>query len=160
MATEVHVRKLTRSWQYDFKFPGRKRERKGGYRTRQAALAAGKQRISDLEAGACEITLAEAYKADMAATRMKDRARDTYEHHWTRIEPILGHFLIEDVDTMALDVFKQKLPKHLGPRTVNHYLTLVRAVLGFMWKRGRLLSDDYRRMLNEFSSVPHPPIEA
>lgn len=138
MATEVHVRKLTSSWQYDFKPPGGLRERKGGFRTRAAALAAGQERQRELETGARRITLAEAYEAYMLATRMKDRARDAYAHHWSRIEPILGHLFIEDVTTSALDEFKWKLPEHLGPRTVNHHLTLIRAILGFMWKREKL----------------------
>ena len=138
MATEVHARRLAKSWQYDFKLPGRKRERKGGYRTRAAALAAGRKHQHDLETGAQEITLAEAYETYMSATRMKDRARDVYEHHWTRIEPILGHLFIEDVTTSVLDEFKWKLPEHLGPRTVNHHLTLIRAILGFMWRREKL----------------------
>lgn len=138
MATEVNVRKLAKSWQYDFKFSGKKRERKGGFRTRQAALMAGKKQLAELEMGTCEITLAEAYNLYMEAVRMKDRARDAYEHHWKRIKPILGYFLLKKIDTMTLDMFKQKLPKKLSPRTVNHHLTLIRAIFGFMWKRGKL----------------------
>ncbi len=143
MATEVHTERLAKSWRYHFKLPDHPRKRKGGYRTKQAALAAGKKHLKQLESGACLITLEQAYKAYMASTRMKDRARDTYEHHWKRIEPILGHFLIDQVDTAALDMFKQNLPKKLGPRTVNHHLTLIRAVLRFMWKRGKLSFPPY-----------------
>jgi len=139
MATELHVRKLAKSWQYDFKPPGHKRERKGGYRTRQAALTAGQKLLRDIENGVCQITLAEAYKAYMAATTMKDRSIDTYRHHWKSIEPVLGHYLIHEVDTSALDLLKQKLPAHLGPQSKNHHLTLVRAILGFMWSRRKLL---------------------
>jgi integrase len=138
MATEIHIRKLDKSWQYDFKLPDKKRVRKGGYRTRQAALAAGQKHLLKAESGIDEIPFAEAYEAYMAATKMKDRSRDSNTHHWARIGPLLGHYLIEEVDTSALDVFKQKLPTHWKPQTVNHYLGLVRAVLRFMWKRGKL----------------------
>ncbi len=138
MATEVHVRRLTKSWQYDFKLPGFSRKRKGGYRTKQAALTAGKKHLIEMETGSCQILFAEAYAAYMAATRMKDRARDSYEHHWTRIRPILGHLFIEEIDTSTLDSFKQALPTNLGPRTVNLHLALIRVVLRFMWKRGKL----------------------
>jgi hypothetical protein len=143
MATEIHIRKLEKSWQYDFKLPDKKRVRQGGFRTRQAALTAGQKHLAKMESGAEEITLSDAYKDYMAATRLKDRARDTYEHHWKRIEPLLGHYLIDEITTSALDVFKQNLPAHLGPRTVNHHLILVRAILGFMWKRGKLVSVPY-----------------
>ncbi|MCP4600482.1 MAG: tyrosine-type recombinase/integrase [Proteobacteria bacterium] len=138
MAIEVHVRRLTKSWQYDFKLPGRSRERKGGYRTKAAAYAAGLKRLRELETGACKITFTDAYETYMAATVMKDRARDTYQHHWTRIEPFLGHYFIEEVETSLLDSFKQSLPAKLGPRTVHHHMTLIRAILRFMWKRGKL----------------------
>jgi hypothetical protein len=74
----------------------------------------------------------------MAATRMKDRARDAYEHVWKRIEPKLGHLYVEQVDTLALDAFKRSLPTHLGPKSINQHLILVRAALRFLWKRGRL----------------------
>jgi len=148
MATEVHVRKLARSWQFDFKLPDRERERKGGFRTRAAALAAGRRRLNRLERGAAEIPLEEAYRAYVAANgRMKDRARDHYDHLWSRIGPIMGQQLIADVDTWALDELKQRLPDTLGPATVNHHLGLVRTVLRFMWKRGRL------------PSVPYVPME-
>ena len=143
MAVEVHVRRLKYSWQYDFKFPEKPRVRKGGYRTKQAALTAGREHLVKLESGVADITLAEAFEQYMAATKMKDRAKDTYNHHWRRIEPALGHLLIQDVDVSALDRFKQGLPAKLGPRTVNHHLTLIRAILGFMWKRGKLLYVPY-----------------
>lgn len=140
MATEVHVRRLAKSWQYDFKPPAGKRERKGGYRTRAAALVAGQERLRELETGARQITLAEAYATYMAKVKMKDRSRDTYEHHWTRIEPVLGHLYIEEVTTSELDDLKVILREEVGPRTINHHLTLIRAVLGFMWKRQKLAS--------------------
>lgn len=138
MATEVHVERLPKSWRYHFKLPGSPREKRGGFRTRQAALVAGKEKLLKLERGASEVTLLDAYKAYLAATRMKDRSRDTYEHHWSRIEPVLGHVLIGDVDTEMLDAFKQTLPENLGPKSVNHHLVLIRVVLRFAWKRGKL----------------------
>ena len=148
MATEVHVRKLADSWQYDFKPPGRDRERKGGFRTKQAALRAGQELLKETEKGGKEITLAEAYKAYMKATSMKDRSRDSYEHHWKRVQPILGHLFIEEVTTSALDAFKAALPAGLGPTTVNHHLILVRAVLRFMWRREKLSHVPYVPMLS------------
>ena len=138
MATEIHVRKLKDSWLYDFKLPGRDRERKGGYRTRQAALCAGQALLVKLENGTNEILFSDAYRAYMAAAQLKDRARDTYEHHWKRIGPILGHLVLEEITTSELDAFKQQLPRTLGPRSVNHHLTLIRAILRFMWKREKL----------------------
>ncbi len=86
----------------------------------------------------------------MAATRMKDRARDAYEHVWKRIEPELGPLYIEGVDTSALDALKRTLPKHLGPKTVNQHLILIRAVLRFLWKRSLLKGVPY---------VPMEPVE-
>jgi len=90
----------------------------------------------------------EAYSEYLESTSMKDRARDAYEHVWERIGPELGHLYIEEVTTSALDAFKRTLPEHLGPRSINHRLVLVRAVLGFLWKRGKL------------SSVPYVPKES
>jgi integrase len=148
MATEVHVRKLAESWQYDFKPPGKSRERKGGFRTKQAALYAGQERLKEVEKGGKEITLAEAYEAYMTATTMKDRSRDSYEHHWKRIQPVLGHLFIEDVTTSTLDDFKTALPAHMGPTTVNHHLILVRAVLRFMWQREKLSHVPYMPMVS------------
>ena len=138
MATEIHIRKLDKSWQYDFKLPDKKRVRKGGYRTRQAALSAGQKHLVKMESGVEETTLADAYLAYMAATKMKDRSRDSYEHHWKRILPVLGHELIDEINTSTLDCFKQKLPQTFGATTVNHHLILIRAILRFMWKRGKL----------------------
>jgi hypothetical protein len=48
----------------------------------------------------------------------------------------------------ALDAFKQKLPDHLGPKSINQHLILIRATLRFLWKRGKL------------RSVPYVPMEA
>ncbi|MCK9463248.1 MAG: tyrosine-type recombinase/integrase [Proteobacteria bacterium] len=138
MAIEVHVRKLAESWQYDFKPPGEPRERKGGFRTKQAALCAGQKRLAEVELGARKITFEQAFRDYLAATQMKNRAKDAYEHHWKRIGPLLGYLYIEEITTSELDRFKQRLPRDLGPQTVNHHLTLIRAVLRFMWKREKL----------------------
>ncbi|MCU0664668.1 MAG: tyrosine-type recombinase/integrase [Myxococcota bacterium] len=91
-----------------------------------------------MELGERQIILSDAFRDYMAATQMKARAKDVYNHHWSRIAPILGHLFIEEITTSVLDGFKQKLPRSLAPRTVNHHLTLIRAVLGFMWKREKL----------------------
>jgi len=86
----------------------------------------------------------------MAATRMKDRGRDAFEHVWKRIKPELNHLYVEEIDTSALDAFKQTLPKQLGPKSVNQYLILIRAVLRYLWKRAKLRSVPYIPM----ESVP------
>lgn len=138
MAVEVHVRKLRKSWQYDFKFPEKPRVRKGGYRTKQAAKIAGNKMLAKLESGAQGITLTEAYPSYMAVTRMKDGSRDCYQTQWKRIAPVLGDHFIDEIDTSLLDQFKQDLPSSLAPTTINVALALVRVVLRFMWKRGKL----------------------
>jgi len=138
MAVEVHVRKLEKSWQYDFKFPGRPRDRKGGFRTRQAAKIAGTRLLAKLESGAQGITLADAYEAYMGATRMKDGSRDCYQTYWKRISPVMGDHFIDEIDTTLLDQLKQELPSSWEPKTTNCALSLVRVILRFMWKRGKL----------------------
>jgi hypothetical protein len=126
------VRKLAKSWQYDFTLPGFGRQRQGGYLTRAEALIAEKAEREALLSGARMMLFSEAYSEYMESTSMKDRARDAYEHVWKRIGPELGHLYIEEVTTSALDAFKRTLPEHLGPRSINHRLVLVRAVLGFL----------------------------
>ena len=138
MAVEVHVRKLKKSWQYDFKCPGEPRVRKGGFRTKQAAKIAGSKLLVKLESGAQGITLSDAYQAYMAATRMKDGSRDCFQTYWNRISPVLGDHFIDEIDTALLDQLKQDLPSSWEPKTTNFVLSLVRVVLRFMWKRGKL----------------------
>ena len=147
MAIEVHTERLQRSWRYFFKMPGRKRDKKGGYRTKAEALEAGRAELDILESGGRQVTLSQAYETYMRVTQMKDRSRDAYEHHWTRIQPQLGYLFIEDVTTSVLDEFKLKLPEHLGPRSVNHHLALIKAILRHAWKRERL------------KHVPYVPME-
>ena len=149
------VRKLAKSWQYDFKIPGHGRERKGGYRTKAEATAAERAARMALINGGAAINFYQAYTAYMQATSMKDRTRDAYEHVWKRIEPELGYRLIEAIDTSLLDAFKTTLPKTLGPKTINQHLILIRAVLRFMWKRGKLKNVSYVPM----ESVPTQPSE-
>jgi integrase len=148
MAVEVHVRKLEKSWQYDFKFPGRPRDRKGGFRTKQAAKIAGEKLLARLETGACVTTLTEAYNVYTAATNLKEGSRDSYENNWKRIAPVLGELFIEEIDSSTLDRFKQTLPLSWEPTTVNLALGLVKSTLRFMWKRGKL------------SHVPYVPMES
>ena len=145
---EVHVRKLEKSWQYDFKFPGRPRDRKGGFRTKQAAKIAGEKLLARLETGACVTTLTEAYNVYTAATNLKEGSRDSYENNWKRIAPVLGELFIEEIDSSTLDRFKQTLPLSWEPTTVNLALGLVKTILRFMWKRGKL------------SHVPYVPMES
>lgn len=147
------VRKLAKSWQYDFTVPGFGRERKGGYRTKAEATAAERAARLALINGGAAIDFRQAYAAYMQATSMKDRARDAYEHVWKRIEPELGYRLIEVIDTSLLDAFKMALPKHLGPKSINQHLILIRAVLRFMWKRSKLQNVPYVPM----ESVPTQP---
>jgi len=47
------------------------------------------------------------------------------------------------VTTERLDEFKRSLPTSWAPQTVNHHLGLIRTVLRFMWKRGRLAATPY-----------------
>jgi integrase len=142
------VRKLPKSWLYDFTLPDFGRHRQGGFRTRTEAQLAEKRAREDLLTGAKRILFSEGYAEYMAATRMKDRARDSCEHLWKRIEPELGPLYVEQVDTSALDAFKQKLPEHLGAKSVNQHLILIRATLRFLWKRSKL------------KAVPFVPMEA
>jgi integrase len=149
------VRKLAQSWQYDFTLPSFARQRQGGYATKAEALLAEKSAREALLSGTRKLSFREGYTQYMEATRMKDRGRDAYEHLWKRIEPELGHLFIEEVDTSALDAVKAKLPKHLGPKSINQHLILIRAVLRFLWKRGKLKSLPYVPM----ESVPKPHVD-
>ena len=142
------VRKLLLSWQYDFTISGFGRQRQGGFMTRAEALLAEKRAREDLLSGARKLLFRDGYAQYMAATRMKDRARDAYEHVWKRIGPELGTLYVEQVDTSALDGFKRSLPRHLGPKSINQHLILVRAVLRFLWKRSHL------------KGVPYVPMES
>lgn len=146
--TRMAVRKLPRSWQYDFTISGFGRHRQGGFRTKNEALLAEKAAREALLSGARQLLFREGYDQYMAATRMKDRARDSYERLWGLIEPKLGHRYIEEVDTSALDAFKQTLPTAWAPKTINQPLILIRAVLRFLWRRGRL------------RHVPYVPMES
>ncbi|HKO50134.1 MAG TPA: hypothetical protein VJV79_20530 [Polyangiaceae bacterium] len=142
------VRKLPKSWFFDFTIPGFERQRQAGYRTKVEALIGEKRAREELLSGARRVVFRDGYAEYMAATRMKDRGRDAYEHVWKRIDPELGHLYVEVVDTSALDTFKQALPKHLGPKSINQHLILIRATLRFLWKRGKL------------RSVPYVPMES
>jgi len=144
MAFEVHTRKLAKSWAYDFKVPGHQRQRKGGFRTKAEARTQGRKRLDELLRGDRLVILADAYEQYMTAIKMKDRTRDAYQRLWERVDTELGHVYIEQVDTPAMDSFKQTLPAHLSP---NHHLRLIKAVLRFMWKRGKL------------QHVPYVPME-
>ena len=55
---------------------------------------------------------------------------------------------IEDIDTSTLDRFKQEMPTSWEPTTMNIALGLVKNILRFMWKRGKL------------SHVPYVPTES
>lgn len=141
------VRKLANSWQYDFTLQGYGRQHKAGYRTKAEAREAERQQRSDLISGRKRIRFEDAYEQYMSATNMKALSRDHWERCWPDIRPVLGQRFIEEVDTSALDLLKTRLPKHLGPASINHRLALVRTVLRFMWKRGQL------------ASVPYVPME-
>jgi site-specific recombinase XerD len=137
------VRKLAKSWQYDFTLPGFERQRQGGYKTKAEALLAEKAAREALLSGARQVLFSEGYAEYMASTRMKDRGRDSYEHLWKRIEPELGHLYVEEVTTSALDAFKRALPEHLGAKSINQHLILIRAILRFLWKREKIKSVPY-----------------
>ncbi len=142
------VRRTRTAWGYDFTITGFGRQRQGGFRTRTEAQLAEKRAREDLLSGAKRILFSDGYAEYMKATRMKDRARDACEHLWKRVEPEIGSLYVEQVDTSALDAFKQTLPEHLGPKSINQHLILIRATLRFLWKRGKL------------KAVPFVPMEA
>jgi hypothetical protein len=70
-------------------------------------LLAEKRAREDLLSGARRFVFRDGYAEYMAATRMKDRGRDAYEHVWKRIEPALGHLLL--VCTATDHAFSPKL---------------------------------------------------
>ena len=72
------VRKLMKSWQYDFKLSGHARERKGGFRTKAEALVAEKTAREVILSGGRQVAFSEAYAKYMAATMMMARTRDGY----------------------------------------------------------------------------------
>jgi NAD(P)-dependent dehydrogenase (short-subunit alcohol dehydrogenase family) len=49
-----------------------------------------------LLSGSRQLLFRDGYAQYMAATRMKDRGRDAYEHLWKRIGPGLGHLYVEE----------------------------------------------------------------
>ena len=111
------VRKRERSWYYDFTLEGFGRHKKAGFRTKAEAEEAEKRKREELRLGRRRFTLAQAFEMYLSANKMKDRSRDTYRGHWRRdIEPVLGHYYIEEVDTSSLDELKLTLPDHLGPK--------------------------------------------
>ena len=71
------VRKLARSWQYDFTLEGHGRQRRAGFRHKGEALEAQRQRREDLISGRKRILFADAYEMYMSATTMKERILDT-----------------------------------------------------------------------------------
>ena len=137
------VRKLKKSWQFDFTLQGFGRQRRAGYRTKAEALEAERQRRKDLVMGRKRIQMKDAYTMYMSATAMKARSRDHYEHCWRTIEPVIGHFYIEEVTTSLIDSLVSALPDHLGATSINHRLALVRVVLRFMWTREYLAAVPY-----------------
>ena len=134
-------------YRYSFTLAGHERERQRGYKTKAEAQAAEDKRRKELISGAKKFQFATVYADYMAATEMKVRSRDSNEALWERVGPQLGHLYVEEVDTSALDAFKLALPGHLAPKSVNNYLGLVRAVLGFAWKRGKLAAVPYVPMV-------------
>jgi integrase len=142
------VRKIAKSWQYDFTLSGYGRQRQAGYRTKAEAREAEARAREDLITGKKRVTFADMYAQYMSATTLKDRSRDSVEYLWRQIEPVLGHLFVEEVDTPAMDALKRALPAHLGPKSINNRLALTRAILRFGWKRGHL------------ASVPYVPMES
>ena len=98
----MKVRRLKKSWYYDFTISGYPRQRKAGFLTKAEATAAGRKARMDLLTGARQIVLADAYEQYMAATKMADRSRDSITFMWEeRICPVLGHLFLEDVGTLV-----------------------------------------------------------
>jgi len=142
------IRRLSNSWQYDFTLQGHGRQRKAGYRTKVEAREAQQRKREDLISGRKRYLLADACAMYMSATTMKVGSRDYYERCWDDLQPHIGHLHIEEVDTSAIDALKSKFSPTLGPKSVNNRLSLLKAVLRFMWKRGHL------------PSVPYVPMES
>jgi integrase len=142
------VRRIDKSWQYDFTLEGHGRQRKAGYRTKAEATEAERRKREDLISGRKRYVLADACAMYMSATTMKVGSRDYYERCWNDLQPHIGHLHIEEVDTSAIDALKSKFSPTLGPKSVNNRLSLLKAVLRFMWKRGHL------------PSVPYVPMES
>ncbi len=125
-------------YKFSFTVPGHERQRGRGFKTKAEAQAVEERRRREIVSGARQVTFADAYTLYMEGTAMKARARDANERLWRQVYPSLGYLYLEEVDTSAMDALKQQLPSHLAPKSVNNYLGLVRAVLNFMRKRGRL----------------------
>ncbi|MBN2715312.1 MAG: tyrosine-type recombinase/integrase [Deltaproteobacteria bacterium] len=149
VAYEVHAKKTRsgKSWGYEFRLPGRGKFRKGRFATKADALMEGRALAEKLLAGGEEFTFKDAYEVYMRVTTMTDRSRDKWEHVYSRLGPHIGHVFIEDVTTSLMDELKLNLPEHLGPKSVNHHLALIKAVLRYMWKREHL------------KNVPYVPME-
>lgn len=143
------VRKLKGSWQYDFKLSEHPRQRKAGFRTKSEAQHAERQARERLIRGVTPMTLAEAYREFVRVSRssLKVRTLDHYEHLWTRIEPVLGHLLIEQIKTETLERFVEQLTGPIENATKNKHLVLIRTLLRFAWKRGKLDRLPYVPML-------------
>jgi hypothetical protein len=146
------VRKIPRSWQFDFKISGYDRQRKAGFLTKAEAEEAERQRRADLISGRKRIVFEDAYTEYTSSTSMKALSRDHWERCWPDIKSVLGHLYIEEVTTSEMDTLKRTLPDRYAPATVNHRLSLVRTVLRFMWKRGHLRAVPYVPM----ERVPRP----
>ena len=124
------VRKRANSWQYDFKLPGYRRQRKAGFKTRAEAREAERRAREDLISGRKRILFADAYEQYLSATTMKDRSRDSYRDLWPSIEPVLGHLFVEEVDTPAMD---GNFPRYIGTQASRS--TRSQAKRRFPWPR-------------------------
>lgn len=132
---------------YDFWLLG-KRHRKARFRTRGEAAAAEKLKREEVLSGKRKVTFAEAFEAYMAATTMAVTTREAYRKFYeTNIARHLGPLFVEDVRLEALHKVKAGLPEHLGPKSVNQRLILIRSVLRFSWKSEWL------------AAPPHVPFE-
>ncbi|MEM6730846.1 MAG: tyrosine-type recombinase/integrase [Myxococcota bacterium] len=95
--------------------------------------------------GVEEQPLFECYRDFMRANDAshKERTKDFYEELWDRIEPELGHLLVQQIKTERLDDFLGSLPDHLSGSRKNKHMGFVRTLLRFSWRRGRLDSVPY-----------------
>jgi integrase len=132
------VRRLDKSWQYDFTLEGHGRRRKAGFRTKAEAREAERRKREELILRQKRFHMADAYTMYLSATTMRPGSRDNCQRFWRDVESHIGHLYIEEVDTSLIDELRSRLSTRLGPESINNRVKIVRAVLRFMWKRGHL----------------------
>lgn len=85
------VRRLDKSWQYDFTLEGHGRRRKAGFRTKAEAREAERRKREELISGQKRFHMADAYRMYLSATTMKPGSRDNCQRFWRDVESRIGH---------------------------------------------------------------------